>query len=178
MAHPASYGRPLTPKYIGVYTPNIMTTPQQDMTRFLEPAQGCVCFNIRKTARAITQLYEEALRPTGLRATQFTLLVATRVMGAVTISDLAQALVMDRTTLTRNLKPLEQQGMVRILPGKFDRREREVTLTTSGQETLAFALPLWNTIQNQVTQELGQGRVTRLLNDLAATVKVSQAQAG
>jgi DNA-binding MarR family transcriptional regulator len=151
-----------------------MTTSPQGMARFVEPAQGCVCFNIRKSARAITQLYEEALRPTGLRATQFTLLVATRVMGAVTISDLAKALVMDRTTLTRNLKPLEQQGLIRILSGKVDRREREVTLTTSGQETLDVALPLWKTIQNHVTQELGQGRVTRLLNDLAATVKVAQ----
>ena len=145
------------------------------MKRFLEPAQGCVCFNIRKSARAITQLYEEALRPTGLRATQFTLLVATRVMGGVTISDLAQALVMDRTTLTRNLKPLELQGLIRILPGKVDLRERTVTLTTSGQETLVAALPLWDTVQKHVTQELGQGRVTRLLNDLSATVRVAQA---
>ncbi|MDH4194458.1 MAG: MarR family winged helix-turn-helix transcriptional regulator [Nitrospirota bacterium] len=152
-----------------------MATSPKDISHFLEPAKGCVCFNIRKSARAITQLYEEALRPTGLRATQFTLLVATRVMGAVTITELAKALVMDRTTLTRSLRPLEVQGLVRILPGKADRREREVTLTTAGQETLATALPLWETVQTQVTRELGQGRVTRLLTDLAATVRVAQA---
>ena len=142
-------------------------------TQFLEPAQGCVCFNIRKSARAITQLYEDALRPTGLRATQFTLLVATRVMGTATISGLAKVLVMDRTTLTRNLKPLEKQGFVRILPGKGDRREREVTLTITGQETLTEALPLWKTVQEAVIEALGQGRVTRLLKDLSATVALA-----
>jgi DNA-binding MarR family transcriptional regulator len=147
-----------------------MANTSSNIGQYLEPAQGCVCFNIRKSARAITQLYEDALRPTGLRATQFTLLVATRVMGTATISGLAKVLVMDRTTLTRNLKPLEKQGFVRILPGNEDRREREVTLTITGQETLTEALPLWKTVQESVTEALGQGRVTRLLKDLSATV--------
>ncbi len=150
-----------------------MANTSSNIGQYLEPAQGCVCFNIRKSARAITQLYEDALRPTGLRATQFTLLVATRVMGTATISGLAKVLVMDRTTLTRNLKPLEKQGFVRILPGKEDRREREVTLTITGQETLTEALPLWKTVQEAVIEALGQGRVTRLLKDLSATVDLA-----
>jgi len=150
-----------------------MTTRSPDLSRYLEPAQGCVCFNIRKSARAITQLYEDALRPTGLRATQFTLLVATRVMGTATINSLAKALVMDRTTLTRNLKPLENQGLIRVLPGKTDRREREVTLTITGQDTLAEALPLWKKVQQHVVDELGQGRVTRLLKDLSVTIEMA-----
>ncbi len=108
-----------------VYTLIVMTNTSSNFAQYLEPAQGCVCFNIRKSARAITQLYEDALRPTGLRATQFTLLVATRVMGTATISGLAKGLVMDRTTLTRNMKPLEKHGFIRITPGKEDRRERE-----------------------------------------------------
>ena len=144
-----------------------------NFTQYLEPAQGCVCFNIRKSARAITQLYEEALRPTGLRATQFTLLVATRVMGTGTINGLAKGLVMDRTTLTRNLQPLEKQGFIRIMPCKEDRREREVTLTLAGQEILSDALPLWKAVQETVVQALGQGRVTRLLKDLSATVDLA-----
>ncbi len=142
---------------------------------FLEPAQGCVCFHIRKSARAITQLYEDALRPTGLRATQFSLLVAIRVMGTATINGLAKALVMDRTTLTRNLKPLEKHGFVRIMPGKGDRREREVTLTLTGQEILSEALPLWRTVQESVIEAMGQGRATRLLKDLSATVELAPA---
>ena len=67
-----------------------------------------MCVNIRKSTRAITKLFENALRPTGLRATHFILLVATRVMGTATINNLVKGLVMDRTRLTRNLRPLEQ----------------------------------------------------------------------
>jgi len=154
--------------YLCAYTPNMSAHTQ--LAEYLEPAEGCVCFNIRKSARAITQLYEEALRPTGLRATQFTLLVATRVMGTATIGGLAKSLVMDRTTLTRNMKPLEKQGFIRIMPGKEDRREREVTLTLAGQQILSKALPLWKTTQQSVIEALGQTRVTRLLKDLSTTV--------
>ena len=152
-----------------------MNNKSSHLRKYLEPAQGCVCFNIRKSARAITQLYEEALRPTGLRATQFTLLVATRVMGTVTISDLAKGLVMDRTTLTRNMKPLEKKGFIRILPGQEDRREREVTLTLAGQEILSAALPLWKTVQQSVVESLGHNRVTRLMKDLSATIQLAEA---
>ena len=80
---------------------------------------------------------------------------------------------MDRTTLTRNLKPLENQGLIRVLPGKADRREREVTLTITGQDTLAEALPLWKKVQQHVVDELGQGRVTRLLKDLSVTIEMA-----
>ncbi len=158
---------------LSAYTPIVMTSNPSNFAQYLEPAQGCLCFNIRKSARAITQLYEDALRPTGLRVTQFTLLVATRVMGTATINDLAKGLVMDRTTLTRNLRPLEKQGFIRVMPGKKDRREREVTLTLAGQEILSEALPLWKTVQETVIEALGQGRVTRLLKDLSATVDLA-----
>jgi DNA-binding MarR family transcriptional regulator len=95
-------------------------------------------------------------------------------MGTITISNLAKALVMDRTTLTRNIKPLEKQGLLRITSGKDDRREREVTLTASGQGILAKALPLWQAVQQAVKEELGQGRFDRLLRDLSETVEVAQ----
>ena len=150
-----------------------MTKRTHDIGPYLEPARSCVCFNLRKSARAITQMYEEALKPTGLRPTQFSLLVATRLMGTITISSLAKALVMDRTTLTRNLKPLEKQDLLRITLGKDDRREREVTLTGSGQAILAKALPLWKAVQQEVEEELGQDRVHRLLYDLSATIEVA-----
>ncbi len=160
-------------KHIRVYTPIHMNTALSTIGQYLEPAQGCVCFNIRKSARVITQLYEEALQPTGLRATQFTVLVATRVLGTATISNLAHGLVMDRTTLTRNLKPLEKQGFIRILLGKQDRREREVTLTRAGQDILLEALPLWKGVQETVVESLGANRVTRLMKDLSATIQLA-----
>ena len=81
---------------------------------------------------------------------------------------------MDRTTLTRNIKPLQKQGLLRITSGKADGREREVTLTGRGEAFLAKALPLWNTVQQKVEIELGQERVNRLLRDLSATVEVAQ----
>ncbi len=151
------------------------TKHKPDTATYLEPAQGCICLNLRKSARAMTQRYEEALRPTGLRATQFSLLVATKLLGGATINRLAKTLVMDRTTLTRNLKPLENQGFIRTTPGKDDRREREVILTVAGQDTLERALPLWKSVQREVIKELGPIRVGRLLRDLSATVDVAQA---
>ena len=91
---------------------------------FDDADEQCICFNLRKAARVITQIYDEAFQPTGCRATQMPLLVATRAMGPVTVNRLAEAVVMDRTTLTRNLKPLERQGLVKVQTGK-DHRERE-----------------------------------------------------
>ena len=97
------------------------------------------------------------------------------MMGTATISGLAKGLVMDRTTLTRNMKPLEKQGFIRIIPGKEDRREREVTLTLAGQEILSEALPLWKTVQQSVVESLGQSRVTRLMKDLSTTIQIAEA---
>ena len=81
---------------------------------------------------------------------------------------------MDRTTLTRNLRPLENQGLLRIMPGEDDAREREVTLMQPGHEILARAFPLWKNAQQQVKKDLGQSRTDRLLHDLSATVEIVQ----
>ena len=141
-----------------------------DPAEYFEPAQACICLSLRKSARAVSQLYDDALRPSGLRATQFSLLVATRMLAPVTVSGLAVALVIDRTTLTRNLRPLKREGLIRALPGR-DRREREVALTAIGEEVLRKALPYWRGVQEQLTTELGFDRVSRLLKDLGATVE-------
>lgn len=144
-----------------------MATTQKTPEQFLTVPQ-CMCFNLRKTARSVTQLYDEALRPTGLRATQFSLLSVTDYLGKATINHIAEVMVMDRTTLTRNLKPLESQGYLRIYPGK-DRRQREVTLRTAGHKILFQAHPLWEKAQTQVVKSLGKDRTSRLLKDLQHT---------
>ena len=100
----------------------------------------CTCANLRKAVRAVSQLYDDAFRPIGLKATQFGLLVATGTLSPITINRLADANVMDRTTLTRNLRPLERQGLLRIRSGK-DRREREVSITKRGQALLTKGYP-------------------------------------
>src|SRR6266568_2690129 len=90
----------------------------------LNPAQlaeieaTCACSNVRKAARAVTQLFDEMLQPTGLRSTQFTLLVAVALLGEAPVTQMARALVMDRTTLARNLKPCVRQGSSRLRQGR------------------------------------------------------------
>ena len=134
----------------------------------------CVCGNLRKAARAITQLYDEVLRPTGLRVTQFGILGATMAMEPVTVTRLADLTVTDRTTLTRNLKLLEKRGLLRVQMGN-DRREREVTLTARGREALASGLPLWQKAQTRVVQGLGDKRWNALREGLSAVVSLTRA---
>ena len=140
-----------------------------------EIGRTCACFNVRKAARAITKLYEEVLRPSGLRATQFSLLMTTRVMGPVTVVKLAQVTVMDRTTLTRNLQILEKRGLITIKPGE-DRREREVSLAAAGLEVLTEAVPLWEEAQNRVKKGLGAERLHNLMSDLSKMISLTKEQ--
>ena len=142
-----------------------------EISRCRDIGRTCACFKVRKAARAVTKLYEEVLRPIGLRATQFSLLMAARVIGPVTVVKLAQITVMDRTTLTRNLQILEKRRLIEIKPGE-DRREREVTLTTSGMEVLAKAVPLWEQAQDRVRQGLGEERMRNLMDDLSEMISL------
>jgi DNA-binding MarR family transcriptional regulator len=129
----------------------------------------CACFNTRKAARALTQLYDEMLRPSGLRTTQFTLLMVLRGRGPTSINNLAEATVTDRTTLTRNLAILEGRGLVRIRPGE-DARVRMVELTNAGDEAASAAYPLWQKAQAMVARRMGEDRLGRLLADLSRAV--------
>ena len=133
----------------------------------------CACFNIRKAARAVTQLYDATLEPSGLRATQFALLMVLHGMGAATMTRLSSEMVMDRTTLTRNLRPLEKRGLVEATVGA-DRRTREIRLTTAGREALATALPLWRRAQAGVVGGLGKSHWDRLLPALAAVAAAAR----
>jgi len=131
--------------------------------------RDCACFSVRRAARAVTQLYDDVLRPSGLRATQFSLLAVIRLTGTGTITALADAAVMDRTTLTRNLKPLAEAGLVAVREGE-DARVRKVTLTAAGRTRLAAAQPYWEQAQRRMTDALGQPRMDSLLADLSSAV--------
>lgn len=133
----------------------------------------CACFNIRKAARAVTQFYDDALRSSGLRTTQFSILAVTGRLGRMSVTRLAEQTVTDRTTLTRNLKLLEKQKLIQVGPGQ-DRRAREVTLTGRGRAALAAAYPLWKEVQSRVARSLGPQRLDRLLSDLRATVRATR----
>ncbi len=116
-----------------------------------EVAAGCACRNVRRTARAVTQLYDETLRPSGLRITQFTLLVAVAVSEPVPITRLADALALDRTTLARDLKPLTERGLAEVAAGD-DRRTRVVRLTGQGRDAIGRAYPLWQRAQARIVE--------------------------
>lgn len=145
---------------------------QPTSANLAEIATSCTCANVRKAARVITQYYDEALQPSGLRATQFTLLVALARAGTLPLTRLAEELVMDRTTLTRNLKPLENAGFIAIDEGS-DRRTRMIRPTPQGLHTLALALPAWRQAQDRVMNLLGAQRWHSLytaLEETAATL--------
>jgi len=133
----------------------------------------CVCGNLRKAGRAVTQVCDEVLRPIGLRVTQFGILGATMAMEPVTVTRLADATVTERTTLTRSLKLLEKRGLIRVQMGN-DRREREVTLTAQGREALASGLPLWQKAQTRVIRRLGDERWKALREGLSAVVSLTR----
>jgi DNA-binding MarR family transcriptional regulator len=134
---------------------------------------ACTCANLRKAARVVTQVYDAALQPTGLRATQFTLLATLANLGDAPLTQLAEALVMDRTTLTRNLKPLVRKGLIRI-EHEADKRVRMVSLTGTGRNAFEDARPRWEQAQSRIFESLGQERWSGFLEDLAATVAATQ----
>lgn len=133
----------------------------------------CVCATLRRADRTITQIYNTILAPSGLHATQFTLLAALAEAAPISINRLADLMVMDRTTLTRNLCPLIKQEWVRVEEGE-DRRMRVVTLTEKGERVLAQALPLWQQAQRQMLQQLGPQHVEALLTELSAAIALNR----
>jgi DNA-binding MarR family transcriptional regulator len=125
----------------------------------------CACRNVRRAARAVTGLYDRILAPTGLRATQVTLLVALEKAGPIPFTRLAGVLGMDRTTLTRNVEPLRRAGLLTLRAGE-DRRVRLAAITDRGRTAITAAIPLWEQAQRQITSGLGQGRWNAVRRDL------------
>lgn len=134
---------------------------------------SCVGANIRRANRMVSQYYDDVLRPSGLRITQFSLLVRIRERQPVTINKLAEAAMMDRTTLTRNLRPLEKRGLLRVSRAQ-DRRMRQVSLTKAGGEAMVRALPYWKQAQTRMREGLGEDRFQRLLSDLQQAIQLAR----
>ena len=146
-----------------------------DSARCKEIGRSCACYNLRRAARATTRLYDDFLRPSGLRSTQYSMLMVARVLGPVTLTKLAEMTVTERTTLTRNLTILEKKGLIVIEPGK-DRRERQVSITERGLEVLMEAIPLWEAAQAHIEQGLGGDRMDSLLKGLSEIISLSRKQ--
>lgn len=133
---------------------------------------SCTCSELRRAARAVTLLYDNAFRSSGLLSTQLGVLHVIYKSDSIRISHLAKELGMDRTTLTRNLSVLDRQGFIKISSGK-DNRTRIVTITNKGRTTIAKAIPLWNDVQNKVKEQMGETLWNELMVNLSQFVKVA-----
>lgn len=127
------------------------------------PALPCICASFRRASRALTQRYDEALRPLGLTGTQFTILQVFSFTGEIPQGKLGEILAMDSTTLTRTLKIMSRHRWISTRSGK-DRRERWLRLTPSGEAEFRRALPRWEKVQEQLHSQLGEGRWKTLMN--------------
>ena len=141
--------------------------------------QECNCFALRSAARHITQLYDQFLAPSGLRATQFSILAKLRRLGPLTINELAKNMVTDRTTLGRNIQPLQRDGWIKIELTASDRRAKKLHLTKIGEQRLQAALKAWSRAQAKFESTFGPKRAAdlrSLLQGVVATEFVSAAQ--
>jgi DNA-binding MarR family transcriptional regulator len=127
----------------------------------LDECRDCICLALRTAARRITQGYDAALAGTGLRVTQFSLLVMVHHLGAPTMKALARMLNSDPTTITRNVQGLSKRRLLTLSPGQ-DLRERKVTLTKRGETILLRALPNWRKAQADVVASVNRTELTRL----------------
>jgi DNA-binding MarR family transcriptional regulator len=142
--------------------------PDNDDPRFRE----CNCLAIRQAARHVTQFYDQLFAPTGLRATQYAILSRLRRDGPMSINALASLLVMDRTTLGRNILPLERDGLVEVAKSDADRRRHELRLTEAGRNLHRAALERWEEAQKRFGAVFGEERAAAL-RDLLREVAAS-----
>lgn len=127
---------------------------------------------MRKVTRAVTQYYDSILEPAGVRVTQFTLLVALFSTKGKTLTEIAESLVMDRTTLTRNLKPLEKMGLITTVQTS-DKRSKAYVLTQQGEEIVERCVPLWQQAQNNVVNSLGEETYKDIVSKLSRMLTVA-----
>jgi DNA-binding MarR family transcriptional regulator len=139
---------------------------------------ACNCFAIRAAARHVTQHYDRLLAPTGLRTTQFSILAKLKWYGPLAINQLAEDMVMDRTTLGRNVLPLQRDGLIRVEPGVTDRRSKVVRLTNAGGRRLEAAFKKWSVAQARFDLVFGTKRAAELRGLLRAVVTSEFARTG
>ncbi len=140
---------------------------QHERERIAQLAATCVCSNLRRASRAVSNYYDSFTGPvSGLRVSQLIVLVVLYLAGPQTMNELAEMLALDRTTLGRNLKPLAQQNLLTVEPGS-DQRTRVITLTAHGEEILMRVLPQWEHAQAEMVAGIGQEQLEAFLAQLS-----------
>lgn len=141
------------------------------------PLGACHCQALRQAARRVTAYYDAAMAPLGLRVSQFSVLARLHREGPRSIQALAADLVMDRTTLGRNIRPLERDGLLRTMPDPADRRSRMLSVTGRGADLVAAAWPMWQSAQAGFEARFGAEPAIRLhaaLQGVVAALHTSQ----
>lgn len=136
-------------------------------------AEHCNCFAARAAARHITQLYDHYLAPLGLRVTQFSILRTLKRHGPLPLNGLAKVMAMDRTTLARNVQPLERDRLIAIEPSASDRRAKVVRLTGAGERRVRVALVAWSKAQQRFESTFGSKRSSEMRAMMRAIVASS-----
>jgi DNA-binding MarR family transcriptional regulator len=122
----------------------------------------CNCRAVRQAARYVTQIYDRHLAPCGLRISQFGILAMLKRKGPLTINELAAELIIDRTTLGRNIQPLERDGLIAVKPSAFDRRSKELHLSALGERKFREGRKCWLEAQKEFENSFGSERAVEL----------------
>jgi DNA-binding MarR family transcriptional regulator len=117
---------------------------------------NCNCFQTRKAARRLTQIYDAILAPSGIRSTQYMIMAVLHERGGLSVNDLAGLMLIERTAMGKNLKPLERDALIAVNVSDADRRSRTITLTKKGSKLLEQAYPLWRTAQSRFEKMHGK----------------------
>lgn len=131
----------------------------------------CNCFAVRQAARQVTKLYEQHLGKAHLTSAQFSILASLGEEGRMTMADLARALVMDRTTLLRAMKPLQREDLLKSAASDADPRQLLFSLSSAGERRLKQAMPLWARAQEEFESGMGPGEASRLRGALLALAR-------
>jgi DNA-binding MarR family transcriptional regulator len=131
----------------------------------LSAAENCVCFNLRRVTRVVTQCYDAQMRRHGIRPTQWSILAALNAQASWTMAELSDRLGMERTTLVRNLRPLQRDGLVQVGGGGHGNRV-EPAITAKGRKQIEKLTPAWKSAQNAAVKTLGKKRWSAVLSDL------------
>ncbi|MFJ7735307.1 MarR family winged helix-turn-helix transcriptional regulator [Lysinibacillus sp. NPDC097287] len=134
--------------------------------------QICVCANLRRKTRVVTQLYDKLLQPAGLKVTQYSMLANIALQKAVSISRLGEILLLDQTTVTRNVNVLKQSGYVSVTKDKQDSRTKIISLTDKGIEKLNEARPIWQDIQEKIINDIGLEKYKDFYETLKSIQKI------
>lgn len=137
--------------------------------------ENCACFNVRRISRVLTQFFDAEVRRHGIRPTQTPILGALQAKNGWTMAELSEWLAMERTTLLRNLRPLQRDGLVRVIGGGRGGHV-ELEITAKGRKTLAKTFPAWRSAQDKVVAILGQERWSTIISDLQGVATKLKAQ--